>query len=524
MRKLMTLLFVLTFGFFNSIECLANLSEVLKLYQEKITAQKESITRSGFLGTKNKAQNQIYQQCKTIYKALQKNDLRLLDSLFKANRGQINIENIEEKWWLPYSTHNQVNKDQNELVELLIEHADKMCLRFDRSLAQEAPFNYIQRNFQNSKVSKHASYQQVFSRNQKLMGKTNHQQKEEISCKFVTQDPYVPRGANIVIRFSTEGWPEHIHMNDETMGPGGAEFVINVTEDMTFTGRVEKNGITKTCKLEVHVVDEVLNAERAFCNPDMGAGRKILVLHTNEINQTDLKTDMGFIEENTGITADIISTRQVRANDMLSDYDAIWVISDPTVQLNHEIIKLIKFYQQRGLGLAILADNEPYFATANELLRSVFPDWNVKFTGNYYGTKIINRYDDPRADIGKFFVHPVTSGLYASISEGITTSYLQDVDDDQPSILSRSEFKKVVQNSEGGLLAAGVEQLVADQTKAYPRAFYDEDRGAFVQRTFLHGAFTSMYQVHDDWGWNSQKSPGTPQFFANVACWTAGAR
>lgn len=63
------------------------------------------------------------------------------------------------------------------------------------------------------------AYKEVFARNHKLLATIKEQQEETISCKFSTLDPYVPRGASIVISFSTEGMPNHVVMNDETLGP-----------------------------------------------------------------------------------------------------------------------------------------------------------------------------------------------------------------------------------------------------------------------------------------------------------------
>ena len=257
----------------------------------------------------------------------------------------------------------------------------------------------------------------------------------------------------------------------------------------------------------------------------MGQGRRLLVIYPNELSEHEIKKDMDEVEAKTGIKSTLVRLHHHMSPDILhGGYDGIWVISDSTQMLQPGFINTLKEYHDRGVGLGIFADNDPFYADANHMLKTMFPDWNIIFQGNYMGTQIINRYDDPSAGTGKFFVHPVTSGLYSSISEGITTANIVPRNFERKSISDRAVFHQIIQNSEGNTLAAGLEEVLADQGGAYPRAFYSERDESFVKRTFLHGAYTSLMQTDTTWGWNSTVSPGTPQFFANVACWTTGAR
>lgn len=96
------------------------------------------------------------------------------------------------------------------------------------------------------------------------------------------------------------------------------------------------------------------------------------------------------------------------------------------------------------------------------------------------------------------------------MSEGTSVSYVASKGG--ASILDTAAFQEVLRNTSGHTTVAAIEQGKS--------------------RVVLHGGFTSLIQSPvdpqnpsitkvPDWTFNAPGS-STPQFFSNIACWTAG--
>ena len=129
----------------------------------------------------------------------------------------------------------------------------------------------------------------------------------------------------------------------------------------------------------------------------------------------------------------------------------------------------------------------------------------MSLSGNYAGQGSVGREGFPTDRQGKLFSHPTTAGLFQSVSEGITVAEISG------SKTSSASYTEVLRNTRGKATVGAVEELLPNNK---------------MQRTLVHGAFTSLYSGpswdSNPWSFNSPSSPGTPQFFSNIACWSVG--
>ena len=93
------------------------------------------------------------------------------------------------------------------------------------------------------------------------------------------------------------------------------------------------------------------------------------------------------------------------------------------------------------------------------------------------------------------------------------------------SVLDDTDFQIVLINTEGNITVGALEKELSNSLLAYPGA-YRNIQGKPFSRTIFHGAYTGMFRSGSSstWGWEASNSPGTPQFFANMACWSANVR
>ena len=98
----------------------------------------------------------------------------------------------------------------------------------------------------------------------------------------------------------------------------------------------------------------------------------------------------------------------------LWSYTQLWFVSSEQVTLSSQQVQLIADFVQRGNGLAIWADNEPYFADANLLAQALIGS-------HFSGDKLAERVLVPGETLtrGRFVEHPLTQGVN-NLYEGIT--------------------------------------------------------------------------------------------------------
>jgi hypothetical protein len=160
----------------------------------------------------------------------------------------------------------------------------------------------------------------------------------------------------------------------------------------------------------------------------------------------------------------------------------LWVISGPSQKLNDEHLAIIKEYFDSGKGVYIWGDNQPYYADANAVAKTLLAG---EMKGNLMGNKTVTIREgkDGKLDKGKpglLANHLLTTGL-EHIYEGITIATIQDNDALEP----------LIYGSEGNLVSA----------------YYDHNG----KRAILDGGFTRLYINWD--------TAGTARYVKNSAAW-----
>jgi len=127
-------------------------------------------------------------------------------------------------------------------------------------------------------------------------------------------------------------------------------------------------------------------------------------------------------------------------------YDAAWLISDhtdPFPTLKQELVKAILSFHQRGRGLLIWADNDPYYVQANYALKALC---ECELVGNTYGDRVMSygKHDTP----GEFDEESIIFAGISYLYEGITICYPQLVDG-TPLKDSESKLKILATSSDG---------------------------------------------------------------------------
>ncbi|MGE0173494.1 MAG: hypothetical protein AB7T49_11925 [Oligoflexales bacterium] len=334
-----------------------------------------------------------------------------------------------------------------------------------------------------------------------------------MSCKVEAEDS-IKAGASVTLKISVNGEPDTVLVNGVPLAEKGSqiEHTLSPDSDQTFVVELRKGDQTTSCEFKVAVIqpDEVLREDQALCFGQKAKGRKILMFVAYTPMAADVDIDAQEIEAATGLTIDRFSADQVTNAEAAlqgTQYDAIWVFSDGGGESRDETVLFqeIKAQVEKGAGLVLYGDNAPYYYEANALLNLIHPDWNIALDGNYFGEGQVSKDGFPSTGKGKLLDHPVTAGLYQSVSEGTSISNL--VSTGMPSVMDQTQFAKVLINSEGNVSVAAID---------------GSPFGKKTSRTIIHGGFTSFYRGGWDWAWDSTVSPGTPQFIFNIACWTAG--
>ena len=164
----------------------------------------------------------------------------------------------------------------------------------------------------------------------------------------------------------------------------------------------------------------------------------------------------------------------------LRNYCQLWVISHRIPYLTEEHYEVIREFFDKGNGLYIWGDNDPYIADANFLISRLF---SSNLSGDYIGRNVLSIQKSPGMP-GIIEDHLISTGL-VSFFEGATIAQVK--------------------------ISGGLEPLIYSSDSNVVTAFYDMDG----KRALIDGAFTRLH--NELWG----ESAGTERYIVNAAVWLA---
>jgi hypothetical protein len=159
----------------------------------------------------------------------------------------------------------------------------------------------------------------------------------------------------------------------------------------------------------------------------------------------------------------------------------LWVISGPVVSLTPAHIAVVQKMVDSKKGLFIWADNDPYTADANLLLRGLTQTSELSINGNFMGDTVLKEAA-AFGDVG-FSSHLLTTGL-ESLYEGITISSVAG---------PKAQHRAIIHSSDGKVVTA-----CHDRRET---------------RIMIDGGYTRL--MEDRWA----RTAGTARFVTNAACW-----
>ena len=159
----------------------------------------------------------------------------------------------------------------------------------------------------------------------------------------------------------------------------------------------------------------------------------------------------------------------------------LWIISDDSTLLPAAHISLIQELVNDRKGLFLWADNDPYTATANQVLAALPETAGLRLNGNYFADKVLG--EAATSTGAGFSKHLVTTGL-ERLYEGITVSSVNGM---------RTEHTPIIRSSDGAVVTA-----------------FSDQNG---KRILIDGGFTRLYP--DRW----DRTAGTARFVTNAASW-----
>ena len=154
----------------------------------------------------------------------------------------------------------------------------------------------------------------------------------------------------------------------------------------------------------------------------------------------------------------------------------VWLISGNTRTITDEQIRQIKAFYNQGKGVYLWADNDPFYADVNPIIKELF---GSTMSGNYLGEQIIGVQKHIK-DVGIVAGHLISTGI-SNFYEGVTISNVAMTQYLKP--LAYSSDKKVV------------------------TAYSDVDG----KRLLIDGGFTRLCVNWD--------SAGTDRYVVNAAGW-----
>ena len=159
----------------------------------------------------------------------------------------------------------------------------------------------------------------------------------------------------------------------------------------------------------------------------------------------------------------------------------LWIISDDSTLLPAAHLSLIQELVDDRKGLFLWADNDPYTATANQVLAILSDTSGLTLSGNFYADTVLG---EATSNTGVGFVkHLVTTGL-EKLYEGITVSSVNGM---------QTEHTSIIRSSDGAVVTA-----------------FSDQNG---KRILIDGGFTRL--MPDRW----ERTAGTSRFVTNAASW-----
>ena len=164
--------------------------------------------------------------------------------------------------------------------------------------------------------------------------------------------------------------------------------------------------------------------------------------------------------------------------EVLSKSSQLWLISTSQKLLTNDYLTIIEDFFNKGHGVFLWGDNEPFYQDANVVLERLF---NAKMSGNILGDQTVT-LQNSKSKIGFIENHPITTGLQF-LYEGITIATIEENENIVP----------LMYGSGGNLVTA----------------IYDRQQ----KRAIIDGGFTRLYHKWD--------TAGTARFVKNAAAWLA---
>lgn len=154
----------------------------------------------------------------------------------------------------------------------------------------------------------------------------------------------------------------------------------------------------------------------------------------------------------------------------------VWLISGNVRTITDEQIRQIKAFYNQGKGVYLWADNDPFYADVNPIVKDLF---GSKMSGDYIGKKVIGVQKRIK-DVGIVAGHLISTGI-SNFYEGVTISHVD--------------------------MTQYLKPLVYSSDKKVVTAYSDVDG----KRLLIDGGFTRLCV---DWD-----SAGTDRYIVNAAGW-----
>lgn len=154
----------------------------------------------------------------------------------------------------------------------------------------------------------------------------------------------------------------------------------------------------------------------------------------------------------------------------------VWLISGNVCTITDEQIRQIKAFYNQGKGVYLWADNDPFYADVNPIVKDLF---GSKMSGDYIGKKVIGVQKRIK-DVGIVAGHLISTGI-SNFYEGVTISHVD--------------------------MTQYLKPLVYSSDKKVVTAYSDVDG----KRLLIDGGFTRLCV---DWD-----SAGTDRYIVNAAGW-----
>ena len=161
---------------------------------------------------------------------------------------------------------------------------------------------------------------------------------------------------------------------------------------------------------------------------------------------------------------------------VLNESSQLWVVSTSQILLKENFLHEIKLFFEKGKGIFLWGDNDPFYKDANEVAKRLF---NGQMSGNVYGGKCVGvQIELNKAGLKKN--HLITTGI-TKLYEGITIATIAENKDLEP--------------------------LVYDSANNIVMSVYNKNGN----RAIMDGGFTRLFCNWD--------TAGTARYVVNAATW-----